>query len=153
MIRPTADETFAVLIEAFDHDIAPYVHADDDGWTVSQARTFGQLLRSLRARVALEGPALVADVADARQVLSDHAAELSELGVSQLDVLDEPEPAVVSMPELTGTAVRLRTVVEAVLSADLTSAPQLREALHGYLARSLSRETPWMVEAFTGPRR
>ena len=136
MLRPTLDEVMQNLVSSFDDIIKPDI---SDPYASSLALTLSNLLRHVRVRARLEPQALWIDNADLRELLI-------RLGV--------PAPA------------RIPTDVYPSIDRLLDEAFALRSALDGYvlehpghpevlayLSRQLARQRPWMMDAWSGPRR
>lgn len=156
MIEPTVPEVLAATITTIERDIAPKVSADDDGYTASLCRTVAQLLRMVRSRVEHEEAALTADNAELRALLATWSSTLP----------DEPRRAVeaalraageVDAPTTVGRlgaeARCLRSALDTLIAALPDRDDPARAAGREYLRHQLERQRPWLVDAFTGPRR
>jgi hypothetical protein len=144
MISPGVDEALDCIVAAVEQQIAPHVV---DEYAASLCRTVAQMLRSVKVRVAQEPAALVADNAELRAVLSAHAHRLFDRADLDAAVSESAARQAPSLADLYRDADALR--IEAVPDA----ADPARVAARKYLAHALDRERPWMVDAFTGPRR
>lgn len=155
MIRPDADDVLASIIDTFDRYLAPEIH---DEYAASLALTVGQLLRSVRARVAHEGEALWDDNAQLRGLLAGLAADLPATQAAAVAAALAPAPvaagpAYPSVARLQDEAVRLRAALVAAIGALPDPDHPARVAVRRYLADNLRRQEPWLVHAFDGPRR
>jgi hypothetical protein len=136
MLRPTLDEVLGNVIESFETWLVPEI---TEPYALSVAQTVGNLLRHVRARAGFEPEALWHDNADLRQVLDG-------LGVAAPPPLaDQCYPG---LEVLVNEAMELREALDAFV----VEHPGHPDVL-AYLARQLQRQRPWMVEAWSGPRR
>ncbi len=151
MMYPTADDSLAAIIETFERDIVPLV---DDEYGSSLCLTIGQMLRSVRARVALEGQILHEDNTDLRALLTGIREQVPGPLAAAIDAtLEAPPEGLRPLEDLQAEAVELRRVLEDCISAVPDAASPTRASIRDYLTRHLERQRPWMVDAFTGPRR
>jgi hypothetical protein len=151
MMYPTADDSLAAIIETFERDIAPLV---DDEYGSSLCLTVGQMLRSVRTRVALEGQVLDQDNHDLRALLTDLRGEVPASLATAIDATTTlPADQYRPLEELQSDAADLRRVLEACISAIPDRTSDTRAKIREYLTRHLERQQPWLINAFTGPRR
>jgi len=153
VIRPDVDDVLAVVIETIEREIAPTV---DDEHAASLCRTVAQLLRSTRARVAHEGEALSEDNRQLRSVLAGLRDAVPAPVAPRIDaVLADEAAGYRPVTDLQREAVALRrALVEAMTSlASETDDSAHQQAIRGYLHDELERQRPWLVDAYTGPRR
>jgi hypothetical protein len=152
MIRPNVDDVLAVAIETLECDIAPHV---EDEYIESLCRTVSQLLRSARARAVHEGPALHEDNSELRALLVSLRdvvpAEVAE-PIDRVLAAGGPGATYRSIAELEAEATSLRAAL-----TDAIDLIEIDTAAHAdvqtYLQHQLERQRPWLVDAFTGPRR
>jgi len=148
---PTAEDSLAAIIETFERVIAPLV---DDEYGSSLCLTVGQMLRSVRTRVALEGQVLDQDNHDLRTLLTELRSEVPASLATDIDATtarraDQYRP----LEELQADAADLRRVLEVCISAIPDRTCDTRAKIREYLTRHLERQQPWLINAFTGPRR
>jgi hypothetical protein len=156
VIRPNADDVLATVIETFDHEIAPHVH---DEYAASLCLTVSQLLRSVRARVAHEGTALSEDNRELRELLFSLRGDVPARVAHHIDLAldlapaDQPVDGYRSVVQLQAEAVVLRAALVEVIEAVPEGDQPTHGSIRSYLRRQLERQRPWLVDAFTGPRR
>jgi hypothetical protein len=155
VIEPNADDVLAAIIDTFDRYLMPEIH---DEYAASLALTVSQMLRSVRARVAHEGAALWEDNAELRALLVQIAPALpptSSAGPTIATALAaRVGPDVYpSVALLQAQATPLRAALVEAISALADPDDPARVAIRRYLADHLRRQEPWLVHAFTGPRR
>jgi hypothetical protein len=150
MISPGVDEALDCIVAAVEQQIAPHVV---DEYAASLCRTVAQMLRSVKVRVAQEPAALVADNAELRAVLSAHAHRLFDRADLDAAVSESAARQAPTLDDLYRDADALRTALCAIIEAVPDASDPARVAAREYLAHALDRERPWMVDAFTGPRR
>lgn len=156
MITPRVPDILSVVIETIDRDIAPSVSSDDDGYAQSLCRTVGQMLRMVRARVEHEEGALTEDNDELRALLREYLPTVSGDVRADVDAVlfaaadGEAKNAV---DRLTQEATRLRTALTLLIPAFPDATSPFRSAVRHYLSRHLDRQSPWLTDAFTGPRR
>lgn len=151
MIYPDVDDVLAAVIDTFDRYIAPEVH---DEYAASLSLTVSQLLRSMRVRVAEEGDSLWADNAELRELLRSLLPSVPAALVGAIE--DACELTIAGYPSvvrLRDEAVRLRAVLVTCIDALPDRQHPGRAEIRTYLERQLRRQQPWLVDAFTGPRR
>lgn len=152
MMLPGVDDVLAAVVAALEGEIGP---ALSDDYAASTCRTAAQLLRSVRVRLQLEPGALREDNAELRALLSSAQeslpAEVREAVAAALAATTDVEHRAFGDVE-----EQARTLRAALVQA-LDSVPDVTSPLHAavrvYLHHALERQTPWMVEAYTGPRR
>ncbi|WP_220187740.1 hypothetical protein [Pseudonocardia pini] len=149
-MHPGVDEALESIVAAVEQDIAPHV---ENEYAASMCRTVAQMLRSVRVRVAEELPTLVADNAELRELLTAHADRLADRSALDAAVRASAERTAPSLEELYADAEALRAALTTLIEAVPDSTDPTRKAAREYLRHSLDRERPWMVDAFTGPRR
>ena len=151
MMFPTADDALAAIIETFERDIVPLV---DDDYGSSLCLTVGQMLRSVRVRVALEGQVLDEDNRDLRTLLAELRGAVPPSLAGTIDAtIAAPTARHRPLDELQDEAVELRWVLEACIEAIPDRSSDTRVRIREYLTRHLERQRPWLIDAFTGPRR
>jgi hypothetical protein len=152
MMYPDTDDVIASIIDTFDRYIAPQV---DDEYAASLCLTVSQLLRSVRVRVQQEGQALYADNAELRLLLGTLRTEVPAPEVEVIDAACRPAEGAgyLSVRRLREDAIRLREALVACIEAIPDRDHPGRVAVRGYLQEQLQRQQPWLVDAFTGPRR
>jgi hypothetical protein len=152
MIYPEVDDVLGAVIVTLEEVVAPSVGDEN---AASACRTATQLLRSMRARLRHEPAALQADNDDLRALLHGGRDQLLE------DVRRTVDGALAatygapsaSVAQLQAEARGLRAALVAAIDAVPHRSHQFRVAARAYLERSLERQAPWLVDAFTGPRR
>jgi hypothetical protein len=150
MMHPGVDEALESIVEAVERDIAPHVQ---DEYAASMCRTVAQMLRSVRVRVAEEPAALAADNSELRELLAAHADRHPDRAALDAAVRASAERSAPTLADLQADAESLRAALTAVIETVPDSTDPARKAAREYLRHSLERERPWMVDAFTGPRR
>lgn len=151
MMYPTADESLAAIIDTFERDIVPLI---DEEYGSSLCLTIGQMLRSVRVRVALEGPVLDEDNHDLRALLTELRGEVPASLATAIDAtIGLPADGYRPLEELQAEAAELRGVLEACIDAIPDRTSDTRAKIREYLTRHLERQQPWLIDAFTGPRR
>ena len=153
MILPDVDDELACLIDTIEAVITPHV---DDDYAASLCLTVAQVLRSVRARVAHEGQALHDDNAELRELLERLRADAGAATVDQIDAALAQASATggyVAVTELQREAMVLRQALVACIEALPDRDAPARAAIRRYLTHQLVRQRPWLVDAFTGPRR
>ena len=152
MIYPDTDDVLSSIIETFDRYIVPQVH---DEYAASLCLTVSQLLRSVRVRVEQEGDALYADNAELTSLLGLLRSEVPAREALVVDAACQPAGAdgYRSVRRLRQEATRLREALVACIEAIPDRDHPGRVAVRGYLQQQLQRQQPWLVDAFTGPRR
>jgi septal ring factor EnvC (AmiA/AmiB activator) len=150
MIHPGVGEALESIVAAVENDIAPKV---EDEYAASMCRTVAQMLRSVRVRIAEEPAALAADNAELRELLAAHADRSPDRERLDTAVRTSAERRRPTLDELYADAEALRSALSALIEAVPDSTDPARKAAREYLRHSLDRERPWMVDAFTGPRR
>jgi len=152
-VRPRADEVLDSVIWTFDTYIAPEVH---EPYASSRTLTLAQLLRHVRARIRGEGDALWEDNRELRQLLAELqgglAPALSADVAQTLSASLRPPDVYPSLLRLTEEATALRGALDRILRALPDDAPE-RQRIRSYLGAQLTRQQPWLVDAFDGPRR
>lgn len=149
MINPSVDDVLRSVIATIEDEIAPSA----DEYVASLCRTAAQMLRHVAVRQREEVPALAADVADLRQVLTEAAADVPELdGAIRAAVANQPAAAYPALADLRADAIRLRRVLAQVIEQAPEESP-IRISARAYIGRQLRRELPWQQDAYTGPRR
>lgn len=156
MSGPSVDELLEGIVAALEEGVLPHVQ---DEHAASTARTAVQLLRSARVRLRAEPAALLEDNADLRAVLLDvggrRDVQLSEEVLARLAsaAAHRAPPG----PPATEDLLAERSVLAAALTAVIDDVPNqaspVRVEARAFLTRSLARRRPWLVDAFTGPRR
>ena len=152
-MRPDADHVLASVIDTFERYIAPEVH---DEYAASLCLTVGQLLRSVRARVAHEGEALWDDNRELRELLGTLRPQVAPTVGGLIDdaLVPAGDPdAYPSVARLQAEADRLRGALVACIEAIPDREHPARAAIRVYLGHQLDRQRPWLVDAFDGPRR
>ena len=152
MIYPDTDDMLASIIDTFDRYIAPEVH---DEYAASLCLTVSQLLRAVRARVANEHTALTEDNAELRSLLVDLRGNVAGGLVARIaDVTENRRrDGDHSIRGLQSEALDLRDVLVAVIAALPDVNSPARAMVRAYLEHHLRRQQPWLVDAYTGPRR
>lgn len=154
MIEPTVPDVLAAVAATIERDIAPNVVADDDGYTASLCRTVVQMLRMARSRIEHEESALAEDNAELRELLATWASALpAEPRRTVEAALREKFAAPTTVGRLEDEAKSLRSALDTMLAALPDADHPARVAAREYLRRQLERQRPWLVDAFTGPRR
>ena len=153
-MRPGPHHTLDAVIATFEEHIMPEVA---DEYLRSLGLTIGQMLRSVRVRILREPEALYEDNADLRDVLEGVLPSLDEAtaqGVrSALDGSEIADGVYPSLERLMAEADQLRSALVAVIEANPDADHPARVAARDYLRRQLERQEPWLVDAWTGPRR
>jgi len=152
MMLPDVDDVLASLADTVATGIAPHVQ---DEHAASLCRTVVQLLGSVRARVAAEGPALAEDNDDLRALLARLRDAVPAPVAEEVDAAlawsgDGSSPTV---PSLQAEARVLRGALVACINAIPDREHPARAEIRAYLQRQLDRQRPWLIDAFTGPRR
>ncbi|MFN2539947.1 MAG: hypothetical protein ABR549_17585 [Mycobacteriales bacterium] len=124
MLTPAPEELLEQVIHGLEEVMA---EGGLDEHVASRLRTATQLLRSVRVGLELEPAALEEDNADLAALLGT------------------PVPA--GQPRAAAAALR------AALITRLEQDPELAVPAGAWSRRSSERQRPWMVDAFTGPRR
>ncbi len=153
MIHPDLDDVLASIIDTFDRYLAPDIH---DEYAASLALTVSQLLRSARARAAHEGQALFDDNAELRALLlarRDDLPPAARVAVDDALAIARDPRTYPSVARLQDEAVRLRAALVVAIEALPDADHPARVAVRTYLDHQLRRQEPWLVHAFTGPRR
>jgi hypothetical protein len=152
MMYPGVDEVLGSVIATLEEMITPAV---EDETAASACRTAAQLLRSVRARLVFERSALAADNADLRSVLAAALDQVPDESRHALEAaLAIPPGSTRSLPaELSAEATALRGGLVTTIDSIPDGSHPVRAAARAYLGRSLDRQKPWLVDAFTGPRR
>lgn len=156
MTEPDLADVLATAITTIERDIAPNVTADDDGYTTSLCRTVAQLLRAVGSRIEHEEPALSADNAELRELLNTWSSDLPATAREQVEQALRIEDASGERARIAGLradAERLRSALVALIEAVPDPSSPARIACREYLRHQLDRQRPWMIDAFTGPRR
>lgn len=153
-MRPAAHQVLDTVIATFELYVVPEI---DDEYVRSLGLTIGQLLRSVRERMLREPESLWEDNADLRAVLAemDLPAELAarvEAAIERADRVIGPG-VYPSSERLMEQADVLRAALVSVIEATSDAADPARRAGRDYLRRQLERQVPWLVDAWTGPRR
>ena len=153
MMLPDVDDELACLITRSRLDITPHVH---DDYAASLCLTVAQVLRSVRARVAHEGQALHDDNAELRELLAQLRADVAPATADEIDAALARASATggyVAVTELQRQAIVLRQALVACIEALPDRDAPARAEIRRYLANQLERQRPWLIDAFTGPRR
>ena len=158
MLYPDVDDLLASILDTFERYVAPAV---DDEYAASLCLTIGQLLRSVRARVAQEGDALAADNAELRALLGELRPDVDAATVGQIDAALAQGSATgghVVVTESQREAVVLRQALVACIGAlpdrdgaGASSDPPVPHApartpaavARGRLHRSVALSAPW----------
>ena len=116
------------------------------------------MLRSVRARVAHEGEALYEDNRELRALLTTVRDQVdAHVGAGIDEALahgrDTAGDGYVTVKRAHAEAVALRTALVACIDAVPDRQHPVRRAARVYLQHQLERQQPWLVDAFTGPRR
>lgn len=155
-MRPAAHHVLDAVIDTFDTHLMPEV---DDAYARSLGLTVSQMLRSVRVRIVEEPAALWEDNADLAAVLAGFGDRLpGDLPGRVADALAAAEAVIgpddyPSLDLLMDRADILRgALVDVIEAVDDREDPVRREA-RDYLRRQLARQEPWLVDAWTGPRR
>ena len=153
-MRPASHHVLDSVIATFDSFIVPEL---DDEYAQSLGKTIGQLLRSVRERILHEPEALFEDNADLEATLAAMRGDLSDEVRAMVDAaLDEAVIAPGVYPSTERLMVRadaLRAGLVAVIEATADGDDPSRVAAREYLRRQLDRQAPWLIDAWTGPRR
>lgn len=153
-MRPAAHQILDTVIATFEQYVVPEI---DDEYVQSLGLTIGQLLRSVRERILHEPESLWEDNADLRAVLAqmELPSGLSTRVGAAIERADEViGPGVYPTTErLMEQADVLRAALVSVIEATSEAADPARRAGRDYLRRQLERQIPWLVDAWTGPRR
>jgi hypothetical protein len=155
MLYPDVDDLLASILDTFERYVAPAV---DDEYAVSLCLTIGQLLRSVRARIAHEGDALAADNAELRTLLHElrpvlDGATPAATALTEVDTRALAPDQYVDPGLLRAESARLRGLLVTCIEALPDREQPERAAIREYLRHHLDRQRPWLVDAFTGPRR
>jgi hypothetical protein len=153
-MRPGPHHTLDAVVATFEEYVMPEVA---DEYVRSLGLTIGQMLRSVRERILHEPEALHADNADLRGVLGELLAVLdSDTAGTVRRALEDsaiPDAVYPSLERLMDEADGLRGALVAVIEATPDPDHPARVAGRDYLRRQLERQEPWLVHAWTGPRR
>jgi len=144
-MHPGPLEVVAAAVTALEDVVAPAVR---DEHAESTLRTAVQLLRSTRVRLEVEQQALAEECAELRALL--------ELWQVRLALAAVPAPAALRYParaEQAHEAAALRSALAAAIDAVPDPDHPFRVAARDVVQRSVDRQQPWLVDAFTGPRR
>ena len=153
MMLPDVDDVLACLIDTIEAEITPHV---DDDYAASLCLTVAQMLRSVRARVNHEGQALHEDNAELRELLGRLDADVDAATSEQIGEALAAATAsggYVAVDELQRHAMALRQALVVCIEALPDRDASARDAIRQYLAHQLERQRPWLIDAFTGPRR
>lgn len=156
MIAPRVPDILTAVIETIDRDIAPKISPDDDGYAQSLCRTVGQMLRMVRARIEHEERVLTEDNAELRSLLLEYLPVVSQDVRASVDaalVVPDAPRVETAVDRLAQEATRLRTALALLIPAFPDSTCPFRSAVRDYLSLHLARHSPWLADAFTGPRR
>ncbi|HSG78419.1 MAG TPA: hypothetical protein VLD62_02470 [Acidimicrobiia bacterium] len=153
-MRPGPHHTLDAVVATFEEYVMPEVA---DEYVRSLGLTIGQMLRSVRERILHEPEALHEDNADLRDVLVGVLPVLGpETAATVRRALDEsviPDGVFPSLERLMAEADALRGALVAMIEATADPEHPARSAGRDYLRRQLERQEPWLVDAWTGPRR
>ena len=131
----------------------------DDDYAASLCLTVGQVLRSVRARVAHEGRALHDDNSELRELLGRLRSEVDATTAERVEAALAEAASIpsgggyVAVADLQQQAMVLREALVACVAAIPDRHAPARAAVRTYLTHQLERQRPWLVDAFTGPRR
>ena len=153
-MRPTSTDTLEAVLATFETYVAPDV---TDDYAASLSLTIGQLLRSVLVRIEQEGDALFADNAELRALLEWAAPQLgSSTERAVRDALESSPIAAGTYPSVARLMVEadaLRGALDTVIRSLGDARHPVRVAGRTYLTHQLERQAPWLLDAFTGPRR
>ena len=153
-MRPTSTDTLEAILATFETYVAPDV---TDEYAASLALTIGQLLRSVLVRIEQEGEALFADNAELRALLEWASPQLApETERAVRDALESSPIAAGTYPSVARLMVEadaLRGALDTVIRAVDDPQHPVRAGGRAYLTHQLERQAPWLLDAFTGPRR
>ena len=169
-LRPRSDEIIASILSSFEELVVPELQ---DDYTISVGHTIVNLLRHLRLRVELEGPALFAGNEELRVLLgeiADFARAVDEPALAGIpaDVAEALAAAEGSasgyapLSRLADDAATLGWSLDRSLRALQQAGPALgdradyaalRAGIRAQIGRQLEREAAWIVPAFSGIRR
>ena len=155
-MRPATHHVLDAVIDTFDTYLMPEI---DDEYAASLALTVSQLLRSVRVRIVAEPRALWEDNADLANVLEGFGGRLPHPVDDAVAAALEESAALIGPVEFPGVdllmarADILRGALVAVIEAVPDADDPVRVEGRGYLRRQLTRQEPWLVDAWTGPRR
>jgi len=152
---PDVDDELACVIATIEAEITPHV-ADD--YAASLCLTVAQVLRSVRARVAREGQALHEDNAELRELLGRLRTDVDAATTGRIDAALAATALTatggyVPVGELQQQAIVLREALVRCIGALPDRSSTGRAAIRSYLMHQLERQRPWLVDAFSGPRR
>jgi hypothetical protein len=156
-MKPSTREIIENIIKSLDEVVLPVV---EDKQAASSLRSARTLLDHLARRVEGDAEMLLADNADARQVLAAIVAQFADQPASAplvkfLAADTEALPGTIT--ELQSRNEAMQHVIDVTLrglppaGAEAAVEAAIRAALRGYLDRRLARERDMIFPAFLGP--